>query len=320
MRIFRRIASIPESLKGAVIAIGNFDGVHRGHRALIEKAVRIAAERRAPMAAMVFEPMPQEFFNPGGPPFRLTPFRIKAQLLFDLGADAVFALPFDAALAYMSAQDFVLDVLVKGLKAGCVVVGEDFTFGSGCGGDAVVLAYMGEMEGFGTEIVPHVMAGPKFPGEKISSTTIRQALKAGKTEDASELIGRPFAIEGRVEHGEARGRTLGFPTANLCMDGYIRPAFGIYAVRATLYEGETPVDRYNGVANVGIRPMYLADKPLLEAFLFDFDRDIYGWHLSVDLVAYLRPEAKFSCVEKLIEQMSADVLKAKAALDRIPAR
>jgi len=319
MHIFRHLATISDAFKGAVIAIGNFDGVHRGHQALIQRAAAIAKARRAPMAVMVFEPTPQEFFNPGGAPFRLTPFHTKARLVSDLGADALFAFPFDEALAHQSAEDFVHDILQTGLRAACVVVGEDFQFGAGRGGDDEMLVTMGKIEGFGTEIVPQVMAGAKYEGEKVSSTLIRQLLMKGKTQDVSDLLGRPFAIEGRVEHGEARGRTLGFPTANICMDGYIRPAFGIYAVRATLFEGEKPVSHHDGVANVGIRPMYLAEKPLMEAFLFDFAADIYGRRLAVDLVSYIRPEAKFTTVEQLITQMNADKRNARAALDRIPA-
>jgi riboflavin kinase / FMN adenylyltransferase len=320
MRVFRHVAGIPDELKGAVVAIGNFDGVHRGHRALIRTAAWLAEERRAPFAVMVFEPTPQEFFNPGGRPFRLTPFRSKARLIAELGADALFAFPFDAALAHQSAKDFVFDTLLRDLQVGCVAVGEDFQFGEGRAGTAVMLAYMGEMEGFGVEIVPPVMADPILAGEKISSTAIRQALAAGETEKACALLGRFFAIEGRVEHGDARGRTLGFPTANIALDGYIRPAFGIYAVRATIFEGDRPVSRHDGVANLGVRPMYLAETPLLETFLFDFDRDIYGRHLSVELVAYLRPEAKFAGVEALVAQMSRDKENAKAALDRIADR
>jgi riboflavin kinase / FMN adenylyltransferase len=311
MRIFRHIADVPDGYKGAVVAIGNFDGVHLGHRALIAEARRHADERSAPLAVMVFEPSPREFFRPGGEPFRLTPFHAKARLIAALGVDVMYALPFNAELAHLSAQDFVFDILLKGLGAGCVVVGADFRFGRGRGGDAAVLSYMGEMEGFGTVVLDTVALGA---GEKISSTAIRTALQAGRPEDAARLLGRPFAIEGRVEHGERRGRTLGWPTANLNLDGYMRPTFGIYAVRASIMENDVAAARYDGVANLGIRPMYERTEPLLEVHLFDFDGELYGKHLSVDLIAYLRPEMKFASADELKARIADDAERAKAAL------
>ncbi len=311
MKIFRHIGDVPDAYKGAVIAVGNFDGVHIGHRALIGEAAARATERGAPLAVMVFEPHPQEFFRPGGEPFRLTPFRTKARLIAELGADALFALAFDAEMAHRNAQDFVMDILVRGLEAGCVVVGADFQFGKGRTGDAAVLSYMGEMEGFSTVIFDPIMSRV---GEKISSTLIRQALKAGNPEEAARLLGHPFAVEARVERGEARGRTLGFPTANMHFENYIHPAFGIYAVRAAVLEDERVVSRHDGVANLGIRPMYRTELPILETFLFGYSGDLYGKHLSVDLISYLRPEAKFSGVEELKVQMHKDVENAQTAL------
>ncbi|MDE2111877.1 MAG: bifunctional riboflavin kinase/FAD synthetase [Alphaproteobacteria bacterium] len=311
MRIFRHIADVPEAFKGAVVAIGNFDGVHLGHQALIGEAARHAAERSAPLAVLAFEPCPQEFFRPGAEPFRLTPFRAKARLIAGLGADVMYALAFDAEMAHRSAQDFVLDILVKGLAVGCVVVGSDFRFGRGRAGDAAVLSYMGEMEGFGAVIFDHIKAGA---GEKISSTGIRMALKAGKPHEVARLLGHPFVVEGRVEHGDGRGRELGFPTANMHLGSYLRPAFGIYAVRVAVLEDDKVVSRHDGVANLGIRPMYESAEPLLESHLFDFSGDLYGKHLAVDLIAYLRPEAKFAGVEALKAQIGADITAAKAAL------
>ncbi|HEY0282919.1 MAG TPA: bifunctional riboflavin kinase/FAD synthetase [Rhizomicrobium sp.] len=310
MRIFRHIADVPEAYKGAVIAVGNFDGVHLGHQALIGEARRLAEERGAPLAVMVFEPHPREFLRPGGEPFRLTPFRLKSHLIAALGVDAMFALAFDAALAHKSAPDFVLDILVNGLGAGCVVVGRDFRFGEGRSGDVAVLAYMGKMEGFGVVAVDPVSAGG---AGKISSTGIRKMLKLGKPEEAMRLLGHPFTVEGRVEHGDRRGRTLGFPTANLRLDGHMRPAYGIYAARIAVLEEDKVVSRHDGVANLGIRPMYQSAEPLLEVFLFDFSGDLYGKHLSVELIAYLRPEAKFAGVEELKVQMAKDCQNAKAA-------
>jgi riboflavin kinase/FMN adenylyltransferase len=317
MRIFRHIAGVPEAYKGAVVAVGNFDGVHLGHQALIGEAGRLAAERGAPLAVMVFEPHPQEFFRPGNEPFRLTPFRIKTHLIAGLGVDAMFALAFDAELAQKSAQDFVLDILVDGLRAGCVVVGRDFQFGKGRAGDIAVLSYMGEMEGFGVVAFDAVTTEG---GGKISSTGIRGALKAGKPEEAARLLGHPFAVEGRVERGDRRGHTLGFPTANMRLDGHMRPAYGIYAVRVAVMEEDRVVSRHDGVANLGIRPMYKSAEPLLEAHLFDFSGDLYGKHLSVELIAYLRPEAKFAGVEVLKAQIKKDCEAARAALDRHPLR
>lgn len=312
MRVFRHIGDVPPALHGAVVAIGNFDGVHRGHQALITQAMQHADALGVPCAVLCFEPSSREFFRPGAEPVRLTPFRAKAHRLAALGIDAMFALAFDADMARQSAQDFVLETLVKGLGVSCIVVGSDFRFGHGRAGDARVLAYMGEMEGFAVEIFPTVMVGDE---EKISSSLIRSLLKDGKPGEAARFLGRPFAIEGRVEHGDKRGRTLGFPTANMTLDGYIRPAYGIYAVRVGVYEEDVEVARYNGVANLGVRPMYRTQEPLLETFLFDFDGDLYGKHLSVELIAYLRPEAKFASVADLVAQMTRDKEQARALLE-----
>ncbi|GAA0529046.1 riboflavin kinase/FMN adenylyltransferase [Rhizomicrobium palustre] len=311
MRVFRHLADVAPEFQGAVVAIGNFDGVHLGHRALIRHAQQHAHALNVPCAVLCFEPSSREFFRPGSEPVRLTPFRGKAHRLAALGVDAMFALPFDAEMARQSAQEFVLGTLVEGLKAACVVVGADFRFGHGRAGDSSVLAYMGEMEGFSVDVLPTIMAGGE---DKISSTLIRSLIKAGKPEAAARLLGRPFAIEGRVEHGDKRGRTLGFPTANMQLDGYIRPAFGIYAVRVGVYEEDQEVARYNGVANLGIRPMYKTEEPLLETFLFDFSGDLYGKHLSVELISYLRAEAKFASVDDLVAQMTRDKEQARAIL------
>ncbi len=313
MRIFRHLADVPADFNGAVVAIGNFDGVHLGHRALINQALKHAEARQSPCAVLCFEPSSREFFQPGAEPFRLTPFRAKARKIAELGVDAMIALPFDAAMAHLSAQDFVLDVLAQGLHVGCIVVGSDFRFGQGRGGDGTLLGYMGEMEGFGVDIFPTVMAGIE---EKISSTLIRSLLKRGMPEEAARLLGHPFAIEGRVEHGEKRGRTLGFPTLNQHLDGYIRPAFGIYAVRCSVMNEDVVVARFNGVANLGIRPMFEAPEPLLETYLLDFDGDLYGAHVAVELVAYIRAEAKFGSVEELKAQIRADIAQARAILGR----
>jgi riboflavin kinase/FMN adenylyltransferase len=311
MKIFHHHEGIPGAYKGAVIAIGNFDGVHLGHRALIEEAAHHAAERGAPLGVLAFEPHPQEFFRPGAESFRLTPFRSKARLIAEAGADAMFALGFDARMAARSAQDFVTEVLVEGLGVGCVVVGEDFQFGKGRAGNATVLSYMGEMEGFGTVLFAPVVAQGH---EKISSTSIREALKTGRPEAAARLLGHFWSVEARVEHGEKRGRELGFPTANMRLEHCLKPAFGVYAVRATIMDNDKAVSRHDGVANFGIRPMFQTAEPLLETYLFDFAGDLYGKHLSVEFVAYLRAEAKLDGLDALKAQMARDVDAARKAL------
>jgi riboflavin kinase/FMN adenylyltransferase len=311
MKIFRHYRNIPGAYQGAVVAVGNFDGVHLGHQALIAEAGHLAAERGAALAVLAFEPHPQEFFRPGAESFRLTPFRVKARLLAELGVDAMFALPFDAQMAAKSAQDFVTDVIVGGLGAGCVVVGEDFQFGRGRAGDATVLAYMGAMEGFGVEIFKPIADGR----EKISSTAIRNALKEGRPAEAARLLGHYWTVEARVEHGDKRGRTIGVPTANMRIEDCLKPAFGIYAVRAAVVEDERVVSRHDGVASFGIRPMFETPVPLLETWLFDFDGDLYGKHLSVELVAYLRPEMNLPDLDALKAQIAKDAEAARAALD-----
>jgi riboflavin kinase/FMN adenylyltransferase len=313
MRIFRHTNDVPAEYRGAVVAVGNFDGVHRGHQALIAAAKRHAIACDAPLGVLAFEPHPQEFFRPSPESFRLTPFRAKAHLLAEQGVDVMYALAFDAEMAKMSAQEFVLDVLVKGLGVACVVVGADFQFGKGRAGNTTVLAYMGEMEGFSVDVFEPVSADGH---DKISSTRIRDALKGGRPEEAAQLLGHWWTIEGRVEHGDKRGRTIGFPTANMRLDHTLRPAYGVYAVRATVLEDDKPVATYDGVANFGIRPMFETQTPLLETFLFDFDGDLYGKHLAVALVAYLRPEAKLDGLEALKAQIAADSVAARAALLR----
>jgi riboflavin kinase/FMN adenylyltransferase len=310
MRIFRHYDDVPAALRGAVVAIGNFDGVHRGHRALIAEAKVQAEARRSPLAVLSFEPHPQEYFKPSPESFRLTPLRAKARLLSDLGVDALFALPFDGEMARRTPQDFVLNVLVNGLGISGVVVGHDFEFGQRRAGNLSALSYMGEMEGFSVTAFDTVTVGD----EKISSTLIRQLLKQAKPEEAARLLGHPWAVEARVEHGDARGRTMGFPTANMHLGHCLAPAFGVYAVRVNILEGDRAVARHDGVANFGIRPMYQVNVPLMETHLFDFDGDLYGKYLSVELIAYIRPEAKFPDLNALIAQIRADAVKAREIL------
>ena len=319
MRIFRHYRDVPDGYKGAVIAVGNFDGVHLGHQALIGEAKRLAQERGGLLGVLAFEPHPQEFFRPSPESFRLTPFRTKARLIAEEGADVMFALAFDAEMAARSAQEFVLEVLVRGLGAAHIVVGADFQFGKGRSGNTTLLAYMGEMEGFGVTVFTPVTAEGS---NKISSTRIREALKEGRPEEAARLLGHWWTVESRVEHGAARGRALGFPTANMHLIDCLKPAFGIYAIRAMIMEDDQPVARHDGVANFGIRPMpmFRTDEPLLETFLFDFSGDLYGKHLAVELIAYLRPEANLEGIEALKAQIEKDVAAARAALARAPAK
>jgi len=311
MKIFRHHRDVPDAYKGAIVAVGNFDGVHRGHQALIGEARRIAEERGACLGVLAFEPHPQEFFRPSPESFRLTPFRTKARLIAEQGADVMYALAFDAEMAVRPAQDFVMEVLVESLGVGGVVVGADFQFGKARAGNATVLSYMGEMEGFGVTVFEPVAAEGQ---DKISSSRIRDALKAGRPEEAAHLLGHWWAVEARVEHGDKRGRTIGFPTANMRLDHTLKPAYGVYAARATIIEDDKPVGTFDGVANFGIRPMFEIDVPLLETYLFDFDGDLYGKHLAVELVAYLRPEAKLAGLDALKAQIAVDSAAARAAL------
>ena len=317
MRIFRHHRDVPDAYKGAVIAVGNFDGVHLGHQALIAETRRLAQERGGLLGVLAFEPHPQEFFRPSPESFRLTPFRTKARLIAEEGTDVMFALAFDAEMAARSAQDFVLEVLVDGLGASHIVVGADFQFGKGRSGNTNVLAYMGEMEGFGITVFEPVAA--KGAG-KISSTRIRDALKQGRPGEAAQLLGHWWTVESRVEHGAQRGRALGFPTANMRLVDCLKPAFGIYAVRTMIMENDKPVARHDGVANFGIRPMsmFKTNDPLLETFLFDFSGDLYGQHLAVEFVAFLRPEAKLEDVETLRAQIAKDSEAAREVLARSP--
>ena len=314
MKIFRHYDEVPTALKGAVVAVGNFDGVHLGHKALIAEARRQAEARKAPLAVLAFEPHPAEFFRPRPDSIRPTPLRTKARLLAELGVDAMFALTFDESMAKRSAEDFVTLVLIGGLGLSGVVVGPDFEFGKGRAGNVGTLKQMGEANGFSVTIFDMV----KTAGEKISSTRIRESLKAARPEEAARLLGRFWAVEARVEHGDGRGRKMGFPTANMHLGHCLAPAFGVYAVRVTITENEKPVGRHDGVANFGIRPMYQTPVPLMEAHLFDFDGDLYGKHLSVELIAYLRPEAKFESLDALIAQIGTDAQKARKILAVTP--
>jgi riboflavin kinase/FMN adenylyltransferase len=315
MRIFRHFDDVPPLLRGSVVAVGNFDGVHQGHRALIAEAAKKARAAGVPVAVLTFEPHPQEFFRPSQESFRLTPLRTKARLIAELEADAFFALCFDAAMAARDPETFVREVLVDGLGVSGVVVGADFVFGKGRGGNVATLRESGARYGFGVTAFDTVLAGA---GEKISSTRIREALKAARPQEAARLLGRHWAVEARVEHGDGRGRLMGFPTANMRLGHCLAPAFGVYAVRAAIVENDQVIGRHDGVANFGVRPMYEVKVPLMETHLFDFDGDLYGKHLSVELVDYIRPEMRFSGLPGLIAQIAEDAQQARAILAKCP--
>ncbi|MDA0238766.1 MAG: bifunctional riboflavin kinase/FAD synthetase [Proteobacteria bacterium] len=310
MRIFRHHYGVPADFRGGVVAIGNFDGVHRGHRAVIGLAAAIAKDSGAPWGVLTFEPHPREFFAPDIEPFRLTPFHIKARLIEDLGADFMVVMRFDKALCEQSAEDFVDQVLVGSLAAKHVVSGHEFVFGHQRKGDSAFLNAMGAERGFGTSAVEEVL---DENGTIISSTRIRSSLRDGKPREAAALLGRPFDINGRVITGEARGRTIGFPTANLKLTTHICPAIGVYAVRAGIGHGRNTV-WHDGVANLGYRPTFGGTTISLETNIFDFSGDLVGKHLRVALVDYLRAEKKFSGIEELTAQIQKDSAQARRIL------
>ncbi|MCR6630023.1 MAG: bifunctional riboflavin kinase/FAD synthetase [Magnetospirillum sp.] len=310
MRLIRHCGELPPDLKGSVVALGNFDGVHKGHQAVILAARRIATELGAPLAVMTFEPHPRSFFRPDQPPFRLTPFRVKARLIEALGADLAIMQHFDAAFAGMGALEFIGSVLVSGLAARHVVVGYDYVFGKGRQGTGALLQKMADEGNFGFTSVPPEMAPD---GDVYSSTRVREFLVAGRPGEAAELLGHYWEVEGRVEHGDARGRTIGFPTANFALSEYQRPATGVYAVRAGVDLGGGTI-WHDGVANFGRRPTFDKTDEVLEVHLLDADVDLYGKHLRVALIDYLRPEMKFSGLAALRAQIEADVVAARALL------
>jgi len=299
-------AAVPAPFRGGIVALGNFDGVHAGHQAVIGRAVARARAEDRPALVATFDPHPARFFRPDLPPFRLTDMDQRQALLAGLGVDAMIILGFDAALAAVPAPEFVADHLVSRIGAAGVVTGEDFTFGKGRAGDVEALKLLGQANGLSVDIATPVRDDEGV----ISSTRIREALRGGDCETAARLLTRPFAIRGTVIHGDKRGRELGFPTANIGLDDYLRPAFGVYAVRGTLPDGRL----LDGVANLGLRPMFADGRELLEPWFFDFDEDLYGQAIEVSLIAYLREECAFDGVEALIAQVHRDAGEARAAL------
>lgn len=309
-------ASPPAPLSLAcAAALGNFDGVHRGHQAVVEAAVQEARRLGAAPAAIVFEPHPRQHFQPQAAPFRLQSAGQRARALAALGVETLVEVRFEAALAALSADAFAQDILARAIGVRHLCIGLDFRYGQGRAGDAVSLERQGAALGFGVTVVDAV-DDSDHPGDKISSSAIRAALQAGDVTLAARLLGRPWAIEGAVIPGQQRGRTIDFPTANIALGAYLRPALGVYAIRARLPDGrEMP-----GVANIGVRPTVAgADaEPLLEAHLFDVAEDLYGQTLDVALIAFLRPEQRFESFAALTAQIAQDAAAARALLSAGP--
>lgn len=297
---------IAGDLRGGVIALGNFDGFHAGHQAVVGRAVRHAKDEGRPAIVATFDPHPVRFFKPDVPPFRLTTLAQRQELFAAAGADAMLVLPFDATLAATTAEDFITGLLLDRYGAAGVVTGADFVFGKGRGGNVVTLADHARRLGFFTEMVAPV----DDTEEVISSSRIREALQAGDCAAATRLLTRPFTVRNVVQHGDKNGRLLGFPTANLEMGQYLRPRYGIYAVTGRLPDGRV----LKGAANLGIRPSFDPPKELLEPHFFDFAEDLYGQEIDVAFHAFIRPEAKFDDMDALMVQIAMDCDAAKALL------
>ncbi len=295
------------TLRGSVVALGNFDGVHRGHRAVIGTALRRAGEFGCPATVLTLDPHPRKFFQPQEKLFQLTDLRNKLRLMAATGLDGAIVLTFDAGLAATTAEDFVSRILVERLAVRGVVLGFDFHFGRKRAGSPSFLAEEGKRLGFSVDVVPALADGDR----PISSGAVRTALADGKVRDAADLLGNPWFVTGTVAHGEKRGRELGFPTANIALDPACGLRHGIYAVRVG-HGGA----RYDGVASFGRRPMFDNGPPLLEVFLFDFSGDLYGATLDVAFIAWLRPELKLDGIEALKRQMSEDARRAREELAR----
>jgi riboflavin kinase/FMN adenylyltransferase len=297
---------VPGDLRGAVVALGNFDGFHLGHQAVVREAVEWARSEGRPAIVATFDPHPVRHFAPHVPPFRLTSLDQRQELFAAAGADAMLVFHFDGALAETSAEDFVTRLLGEHIGAAGVVTGEDFTFGKGRAGNLALLREVGPAAGVGHRAVGPVMDG----GRPVSSSRIRDALKAGECAEAARLLTRPFAIRGEVIHGDKRGREIGYPTANIELGPYLRPRFGIYAVTGRLADGT----QLTGAANIGVRPMFDPPKELLEPYFFDFAGDLYGEEIEVALHRFLRSEMKFESLAALQSQMAEDCAQARALL------
>lgn len=313
MRIFRHHEALPDPVRGSVVAVGNFDGLHRGHCAVIAEAGSRAARIGAPFAVLSFEPHPRRFFQPDAPPFRLTPFRVKARLLEAMGVDVLFALHFDRRMVAISPDDFIARVLVGGLGAREIVVGYDFVFGRARAGTVATLEQRRGALGYGLTAVAPVSADS---GEVFSSTRVREYLRIGDVDRATLILGRFWEMEGRVETGDRIGRTIGFPTANLGLDPeLVRPAYGVYAVRAGIDRG-TETAWIDGIANFGRRPTVGGTEERFEVHLFNTDQDLYGAHMRVGIVGFLRGEMRFDGLDALKAQIAKDCARARRMLAR----
>ena len=300
---------IPSELRGAIIALGNFDGFHRGHQAVVGEALAWARAEGRPAIVATFDPHPVRFFQPNTPPFRLTTLDQRQELFAAAGADAMLVFHFDAEMAATSADDWVAQVIGQRAGAAGVVTGNDFTFGKGRGGNVALLHEHGARLGIAARTVGPVLDG----GSPVSSSRIRAALQEGDCAEATRLLTRPFAIRATVQHGAKLGRTIGFPTANLALGHYLRPRYGIYAVTGRLPDGTL----LGGAANIGIRPSFDPPIELLEPFFFDFSGDLYGAEIEVALHQFLRPEVKYDSLDALTAQIAQDCDDARAALQGV---
>ena len=312
MRIIRDPLFIDPADRGAVAAIGNFDGVHLGHRAVIDLARGIAAQAGAPLGVLTFEPHPRQFFRPEADAFRLMNAAARAHRLEKLHVEKLLELPFNTAMAGLSAQEFASQILSGQLGLRHVIVGEDFQFGKNRTGHAAELVRFGADLGFGVTVAPMVA----LQGGEVSSTAIRAALTDGRPRDAAAMLGHLHRIEGPVIRGDQRGRELGYPTANMSIAGLHPPRFGVYAVKVDVLDGPH-AGAYNGAASIGVRPMFGVNTPNCESYIFDFKGDLYGATLSVALIDYLRPELKFDGLPALITQMAADCDQARGILANV---
>lgn len=306
MRLIHGWKRLAADERGAAVALGNFDGVHLGHQQVIDDARAAAQRLGAPLGVISFEPHARMHFHPEDPPFRLMNARQLARTVSALGADQLYLLPFGVEMASFTDRQFAQDVLVAGLGVRHVAVGFDITFGAGRTGDPEAMLRYGAEMGFSVSVAAPVGDG----GGKISSSAIRESLRAGRPEIARQMMGRPFAIEGVVEKGRQLGRQLGFPTANVPLVDYVAPRFGVYATRTRLADGR----ELGGVANIGVNPTTGLVEPRLEVWLFDFDEDIYGETIETDLVAFLRPEEKYASIEIMVAQIHHDAAQARAIL------
>jgi len=306
MKIVHRWKNLDADLKGASVALGNFDGVHLGHQQVIADAAKTARALTAPLGVISFEPHARMHFEPDAAPFRVMTARQLGRTVAALGTDILYLLPFGAEMAGFSDREFVAEVLVAGLGVRHVAIGFDVTFGKGRTGDPDSMIRYGREFGFTVSVAEKVEDG----GEKISSSAVRDALRAGRPQVAAAILGRPFAIEGLVQKGRQLGRQLGFPTANVPLGDYVAPRHGVYATRTRLADGRA----FGGVANIGVNPTTGIVDARLEVWLFDFDEDIYGEVIETDLIAFLRPEEKFDSIEAMVEQIHRDEHEAKRIL------